>query len=174
MPTAADFWPNLIGFQAAWWACALFGDSGALLAFAWLLGHLGLHPRRLFEMRVVLAAGTIGCLVDVALSTSGWLVFSTSSGHLPFWLIVLWGCFAATLNNSLKFLQGRLYLAALLGGIGGPLSYYAGAELGRLGFGSTLTSLLVLAAVWALLLPALLKLAQRLSPPAFAHQGVTS
>ena len=173
MPTAANFWLNLIGFQAAWWACALFGNSGALFALIWLLAHLSLHPRRLPELQVVLVGGAIGCLVDAALSASGWLVFP---GHwiLPFWLCVLWGCFAATLNNSLKFLQTRLPLAALLGATGGPLSYYAGTELGRLSFASTLATLLLLAAVWAALLPGLLLLAQRLSRPALTKKEVAS
>jgi hypothetical protein len=173
MPTATSFWFNLLGFQAAWWACALYGNNGAWLALAWLLAHLALHGQRQTELRVVLASAAIGWLVDAALSGSGWLVLPNSSLVLPFWLLVLWGCFAATLNNSLRFLQNKFGLAALLGATGGPLSYYAGMELGRLAFPSTLPSLMVLAGVWALLLPGLLYLARKLSAPALPSKEIT-
>jgi Protein of unknown function (DUF2878) len=165
MPTAINFWFNLIGFQAAWWACALYGNTGAWLALAWLLVHFSMHRQRVTELRIVLACGAVGWLVDTTLSASGWLMLPDSPWVLPFWLVVLWGCFAATLNNSMQVLQQRWLLAVLLGATGGPLSYYAGTELGRLAFPSTLPTLLVLAAVWAVLLPGLLYLARILSSP---------
>jgi hypothetical protein len=163
MPTVTNFWVNLIGFQAAWWACALYGNTGAWVALAWLLAHIALQRQRLKELRIVLACGAAGWLVDAMLSASGWLILPNSSWVLPFWLFVLWSCFAATLNHSLQFLQNKPGLAALLGATGGPLSYFAGMELGRLAFPSTLPGLMVLAAVWAVLMPALLYLARILS-----------
>jgi hypothetical protein len=172
MPTATSFWLNLIGFQAAWWACALYGNTGALAALAWLLAHLALHRQRLTELRVVLACSVVGWLVDAALSASGWLILPYSPWVLPLWLLVLWACFAATLNNSLQFMQHKFGLAALLGATGGPLSYYAGMELGRLAFPSTLTSLIVLAGVWALLLPGLLYLARKFSASALPDKEI--
>lgn len=165
MPTVTSFWANLIGFQAAWWACALFGNSGAWAALGWLLLHFFMHRQRFTELRIVLACAAVGWLVDAILSASGWLILPDSAWVLPFWLVVLWACFAATLNNSLQPLQRHWPMAALLGATGGPLSYYAGTELGRLEFPSTLPTLLVLAAVWATLLPALLFLARNLSTP---------
>jgi hypothetical protein len=133
------------------------------VALAWLLTHIALHSQRLTELRVVLVCGAVGLLVDATLTASGWLILTHSQWGLPFWLYVLWGCFAATLNNAMHFFQNRLRLAALLGAVFGPLSYYAGTAFDRLAFPSAWSSLMVLAGVWAVLLPALLYLARRLS-----------
>ena len=48
----------------------------------------------------------------------------------PAWILALWALFAIALREPLRWLHGRWPLAALLGALGGPLSY-AGAE--RLG-----------------------------------------
>ena len=71
--------------------------------------------------------------------------------------------FASTLPLSLNWLTERPRLAALLGAVGGPASYYAGASLGALDLsGHTVTSLLILATVWGILMPTLLRLKNRM------------
>lgn len=67
--------------------------------------------------------------------------------------------FASTLPLSLNWLSERPRLASLCGAVEGPASYYAGASLGALDLpGEPRTSLLILAAVWGILLPVLLRL----------------
>ena len=52
-----------------------------------------------------------------------------------------------------------VWLQNAAGAIGGPLSYWAGMQLGAVNFGvPTMSTVLMLAAVWAVLLPALVKL----------------
>jgi Protein of unknown function (DUF2878) len=100
-------------------------------------------------------------LADAMLMSQGWLAFGSST-MLPFWLVVLWVAFAATLNHSLVFLHKRLGLASLLGAVFGPVSYWSGMQLGRLQFPhSTTSTMLVLGLVWAILMPALVALALR-------------
>jgi hypothetical protein len=80
----------------------------------------------------------------------------------PPWMAALWPNFVTTLHTSLGWLAGRYRLAALLGAVGGPLSYYAGARLGALTFPSDPTfSLIVLAAVWSVAMLVLLKFAKQ-------------
>jgi len=78
----------------------------------------------------------------------------------------MWMLFATTLNVSLRWLQPRLGLAALLGMIAGPLAYYAGARLGGVSFSAPAAALCAVAAVWTLVLPMLLIIASRCRGPA--------
>lgn len=157
---------NLLGFQCCWWLCALAGNWGATGAFVLLLTHLALHPWPRHEAATIVLCGLIGLLADSLLAHSGILAFNTGFGLLPWWLVVLWGCFAATFNQSLAFLKNRLILAALLGGIGGPLTYLAGAELGRVQFGNdTFATMTQLAIVWSLLTPTLVLVSKQLNRP---------
>jgi hypothetical protein len=83
-----------------------------------------------------------------------WVATICSSG-----MVALWANFAATLNVSLGALRARPWLAALLGGLGGPLAYWGGAGLGAMRLVEPLPALLVLAAGWAALTPLLFRLA---------------
>ena len=76
-------------------------------------------------------------------------------------MVALWLNLAMALHTSLRWLTGRCLLAAVLGTITGPLSYYAGVRLGALTFNPNLViSLVVLALVWGLALPGLVRLAK--------------
>jgi hypothetical protein len=67
------------------------------------------------------------------------------------------------LARSLKFLNRHLTLAALFGAIGGPSSYFAGQRFGAVEFGYELMpTLLLLAAIWACLLPLFFRLTRQL------------
>ena len=78
------------------------------------------------------------------------------------WMVALWPNFATTFHTSLSWLAGRYALAAGLGAVGGPLSYYAGARLGALTLpDAPLKSLLIIGLVWAAVLPLLLKAAEK-------------
>jgi hypothetical protein len=67
------------------------------------------------------------------------------------------------MNSCLKWLQGRLLLASVLGAIGGPLTYFAGIKLGAATAGTSMPVLLVVIAVtYALITPLFLEAARRL------------
>lgn len=123
---------NLVVFEAGWTACVLGGSLvGALVAGALLAVHLRwvAHPG---EWRWLVGFALLGLAVDGGLALTGGFQFHTDTlalGLLPAWLWLLWPLFATLLHHSLAWLWSRPRLAVLGGAIGGPLSYYAGAEL---------------------------------------------
>lgn len=62
-----------------------------------------------------------------------------------------------TIHHSLAWLQNKLLLAALFGGLGGPVAYWAGTRMGAASFNWSLpSSLFLLAVVWSLMIPAIM------------------
>lgn len=160
---------NAVVFQLGWWIAVL----GAGWAYHWMGPLLvaclvcvnvwsSADPRA--TARIVIVVGLFGTLLDSALSFAGLLLFVENPFApwlCPPWLIALWCLFATTLNGSLRWLAGRSRSAALVGGIFGPLSYYAGQSLGAMTLGpNTTVAALVLAALWAGLLPLFVRLAR--------------
>ena len=75
---------------------------------------------------------------------------------MPLWLIVLWIGFATTLTKSLSFFGKRAVLAIAGGLCGFPFSYLMGHRLGAVEFGyDPIIVALLLAAIWAVMLPAM-------------------
>jgi hypothetical protein len=134
---------------------------------ALLLAHLALSPRRDREGALIVAAGVLGFTVDSLQASAGLYAFTATSAFpwlCPPWMVALWALFATTLNSSMRWLAGRYRLAAVLGALCGPASYLAGERLGAIALSSsTLTSLVGIAFVWALVLPALLWIREALS-----------
>ena len=163
-----DLLINLALYQAGWFACVLGAASGrglpgAGLALLLVGVHVALVRDRTRELQLLAAAGALGMAVDSLQLTLG--VFSYPSGSplpwlAPAWIAVLWIQFATLLHFALRWLSGRFLLAAILGFLGGPLSFYGGERLGAIVFASP-ASYLVLACVWALAMPLLVWLGDR-------------
>ena len=159
--------PKLLNFalyQIGWFCCVLGAAGGrpwqgAAVAGALMLVHLALLPRRTGELKLLLAAGLLGGVVDSLQSCAGLVVFG--SGHwlgclAPAWIVILWMQFATLLRFSLSFLLGRYALGATLGAVGGPLAFWGGARLGAARFPPPASrSLIVLGLVWGAALPVL-------------------
>jgi hypothetical protein len=164
---------NILGFQTAWWAC-IAGVGHGLEIPALLFGLMlaGLHLRFAHQPRqeaklAALALG-VGLAADTLLQMAsvigfyGWALGPLS----PFWLWLLWALFAMTLNTSLAFLQNHsLWLSAAAGLVFGPLTYYAGAQLGAASFDNTPFHLGALAITWGLALPVLVYAAKHFFTP---------
>jgi hypothetical protein len=115
------------------------------------------------ELRQLVLVGGVGVAADAILSATG--VYDFPGGVLvPLWLCCLWLAFAAVLGRSLAWLATRPWLALLAGAVVFPLNYWAGQRLGAVEFGLSLpVTLVVMAAVWALLLPQMFRLTARLA-----------
>jgi tetrahydromethanopterin S-methyltransferase subunit D len=74
-------------------------------------------------------------------------------------MMTLWALFGTTLNVSLRWLRGRIWLSALLGAISGPLAYYAGAQLGASTWHDPEAVVAILAVGWGVLMPLLVRVA---------------
>lgn len=166
---------NFLAYQLTWFAAVLgaaspyawIGPSVAALALAL---HLWLVPDRATALRIVLLAGLPGYLTDSVLGSLGVFEFRGGASNVgwlaPFWLLGLWLVFATTLRSSLGWLADRSGLAAFLGAVVGPVSYYAGDRFGALHIGEPLMrGLLLLALVWSLLLPLLFVCSREQRPP---------
>ncbi|MEO6928960.1 MAG: DUF2878 domain-containing protein [Casimicrobiaceae bacterium] len=161
---------NFVAFQVGWFACVLGAGNGhplagTIVALAVMGVHVALARRPRSEFALLLAAASIGAVWDSLLAASGWLRYPNGvllAGTAPYWIVALWALFATTLNVSLAWLKRRMWVAALFGAIGGPLSFLGGARLGALVFDNQAAALVALAAGWALLTPLLLRIAIRL------------
>jgi len=154
-------------FDVVWLLCVLAPGSALLAGIT--LGNIALHLW-LFHGRPPDAAGAqrtlcwvawvsaAGCWMDAALFRAG--VFSASHDIflLPAWLAFLWVNFALALRFAFVFLQRNLLLAAVVGALAGPFSYWIGARInGSVTLDDPLSlTLLLLACVWSAFLPLLL------------------
>lgn len=151
---------NAVWLQAGWWLCVYGAQQPWLLwwiplGLAW---HFGCCPDRQGELHAVLRCTLAGCVLDSLLGMLG--VFRFDSWPLPLWLALLWTVLCCGLRHSLAWLGRHTWRAALFGAAGGPLAYVAGARLAQVELPlGTLATATLLAAVWALALPLLLRLA---------------
>ena len=159
---------NAALYQAGWVACTLGAANGhpwvgvlcAVVIVAW---HLARARGPVEEGMLVLTATAAGLLFETALLQTGWIRYSAEAapGSLaPLWIVALWGLFATTFNVSLRALRKRLLLATILGAVGAPLAYFAGARMGALELVSPIPALLSIALAWAIATPALLRVAR--------------
>ena len=158
---------NVLLFQSAWFATVMgaargspwLGPAAVTVALA---VHVLLVDDRRGEWRKMLAAGFLGFWLDTLFVAAGIFTPKATVYPLPFsppWMVFLWVNFSLTLNASLSWLQGRYRLAAVFGAVGGPLAYYAGAEMGATEALPSVSGMLVLMAAWALATPFLVWLA---------------
>nr|WP_314560888.1 DUF2878 domain-containing protein [uncultured Pseudomonas sp.] len=144
---------NAALFQCGWFACVLGGDSGWLLVgLAALAINLLWISSWATDGRLILGVTLLGTLLDTLLRNVGFFQFSEPGPLIPLWLMLLWALLATTLRHCLAWSTRPRWRAALLGAVGGPMSYYAGSQLAGVSFGYALwPSLVGLALLWALL-----------------------
>jgi len=158
---------NLLVFQIGWLACVLGGNLYALiytpLALAFHHWFILVNVR---EWRFVAMVVVIGVFWDALMAFTGVINYPDSDLiGLPLWLICLWFLFATTFHHSLRWMSQHLWLAAFFAGVFGPFSYWAGSQLTSADFGPPLfSSLLIIAAGWALLFPAGIHIAGKPRP----------
>lgn len=163
---------NFALFQIGWFACVL-GAADPRPAMAWagplvvlllLAVHLGRSRESSSELRLLIGVGLFGFAVDSVLSATDVLRYEDRlvAWLAPPWIVALWLMFAATFRHSLAWLAPRPAVAFLLGAVGGPLSYAAGARLGALEWPENVVrSALVTSVVWGLAVPLCLAAAHR-------------
>jgi len=160
-------------FQAAWFACVLGAAHGrvalgvAAVAVA-VIVNLGLSDRRRADLALTALAILIGLAWDTWMLRGGWVLYASPgpvASWAPAWILALWALFATLLRGPLSWLHARPLLAAVMGAVGGPLSYLAAVRLGAGHFPDAAYALSVLALGWALITPLLIEAARLLSSP---------
>ncbi len=129
-----------------WFACILAGKYGL---GAWIfavplifVATLARFTRLTFRQGGAFALiALIGIAFDSLALQLGWIALMAPTGELlppgeltPAWLVALWILFGCTIPLYDGWMKGRLWLAALLGLIIGPLSYRSGAAFDTLLF----------------------------------------
>ncbi|HEX4511489.1 MAG TPA: DUF2878 domain-containing protein [Burkholderiaceae bacterium] len=161
---------DFVLFELAWFVCIrqVAQDRPALgvaAVLAFVLLQVGLSTRRDVDLRLIVLALGLGFLGDTALLQTGLVRYGSPgpiAGVAPGWILALWAEFAVVLRGPLRWLRGRPVLAAVLGAVGGPLSYLAAARLGACTLPDRPLALVALAVGWALATPVLVAAAQRL------------
>ncbi len=160
---------QFIVYQLVWVICAFsdvwqipwIGPLSALAYLYWVSHDLPIVWRAAAYM------GLAGLICDTALMHLGFISFDTSMWPTwlsPAWMISLWACFAVPLITSFGWLAGKPWLAVLIGGIGGPMAYAGGAELGALSLSDPSTPALVAIGIaWAIVTPVSIEWGQRLA-----------
>lgn len=181
---------NFAGFQVTWLACVggagygypLLGPLAAVLWLALHLASLGRNSRdsrgraaeRASEIKLLAAAATAGYVLDSTLALGGAIAFPDHAGPaVPTtpWMVALWAAFAATLRHSLDWTRRRYPLGAVAGAVFGPLAYVAGEALGAITLAAPPLGWLAVAAEWALAMPLLLWLRERIDGSAAGAAG---
>ncbi len=144
---------NAVFFEIFWFVAVFYQNAGAWACMLLLAIHFMVSPDRKGDFLCTYKVVILGVALDFTLMQAG--VFAFPGGYFPFWLVLLWVAFALFLRHAMGFLGEKpMYLQIAVGGIGGALSYVAGAKLGAveipLGFVHT-TAILV--AIWAVALP---------------------
>ena len=166
---------NLLAFGIGWFACVVGAANGTPsygIAVAAMLLALNVlvaeDPIR--EARRIVTVGALGFVIDTMLASAGIFVFDPRTNNpswlCPIWLVALWMMFGSTLTASLAWLAPRTAVAAIVGAIVGPLNYFSAAKVGALAIpGRVAPRLAILTIVWAVVLPGLLRFANRRGVP---------
>jgi hypothetical protein len=137
-------------FHLLWLAAVLGAARGAVWLGAaalvlYLAGMLWREERRARLAARWIAAGLLGSFADGGLALLGLLTYPTApagwpAGLVPPFIASLWIAFATLPHASLAWLAPRPALAALLGALGGPLSFAAGVRAGAVGYGDSVVA----------------------------------
>ena len=169
------FW-NLISVNIGWLACILGAARGhywlglVVVLILFVIHITAIERLKIRKIVIVAMASTaIGFLTDTILIIVGTVEPNRWLMPAPFttvWDLMIWANFSLTLNASLRFLQKRPLVAAFLGAICAPGTYYAGDRLGALNFSEPVfSSLLWVGALWLFAMPCLSLMARYFYQP---------
>jgi hypothetical protein len=175
------FW-NIISVNIGWLACILGAAKGhhwlglVIVPILFVIHIMAIEKHKIYTIFIVaLATMVVGFFIDTTLIIIGtvepnrWVI---SAPFTTIWDIMIWANFSLTLDTSLRFLQKRPLVAAVLGGIFAPGTYYAGDRLGALYFSEPVTiSLLSVGVVWLFAMPCLSLMAMYFYHPEKTNSG---
>ncbi|NMH58571.1 DUF2878 domain-containing protein [Alteromonas ponticola] len=152
---------NVVWFQVIWILAVAYQMKFIYLVAALVVLHFFVTSTPKRDLFIMLVGVVIGCLIDNLLTANKVFVFSDqpSIGLIPVWLVILWAAFAISTYHSLSIWIKSRAVQILIGAVAGPISYLAGRHFDAVTFSfSTLVTFIILAIVWAILLPILIEL----------------
>lgn len=152
---------NYFAFYGLWCLCILTGSSShALWVVPIILLYMSLHllfistsPKK--EAIFIGLLTLFGAANESMLSLLGAVHYADAYWEgIAWWTLSLWACFATTYWHAFSWLASRPILASILGAFVAPICYVSIERVGELSFPLGMTeSLLVIASVWAVILP---------------------
>lgn len=165
---------QFIAFDFAWFAAVWGGANGSpwlgsIPAVGIAILHLLLNRQVVWqEVKLIAAILLFGILLETGLMGAGLIRYAgMAQGQVlpPVWIWALWLGFATIPTGSLTWLQGRGVVQMLFGAVFGPLAYWTGVKMGAATLGApAASSLFGIALAWFLAFPALMLLADTISP----------
>jgi len=159
-----DFWINQGFFQAAWPACVIGAAYGKIWIGLVVVGGMAVWQlrsvrRHQLDFTLVAICLGIGFVLDSLFVQLGILDYATAwpwAEFAPIWIMLLWVALALVINHSMRAFQNRLVLLSIFGGIGSPMSYFAGSRFGAVEWLVPAWQVILATGLsWAILLPAL-------------------
>ena len=158
-------------YTAGWLWCVLFGIHGHYIAAT--IGAFSLILFQLYctkikdigvyiqDVLLVVFSVPLGTFLEIFFIQTNLVHYANTAKRLPpIWIVLLYPLFSLLLNHSLKIIKKNYLASFLLGFLGAPLSYIAGASLGGLTFPYPLSqTLITIATCWGLFLCLLAKVA---------------
>ena len=173
---------NLVLFKGGWVACVMLAAQdlpllATLAVAAVVLIHLLVVPVPVKEAVFLSTAALIGLGWESLVLATGLLQYPASSqfgAWAPHWIVAMWVLFATTVNYGLSWVKRSWTLAAIMGLIGGPMAFFAGAGLGAVTFTNTPLALALIGAGWAVLLPLLVLISDTITDSEFLEPDAVS
>ncbi len=146
----------LTGYQVTW-LCCVFGEIifessvlGLISGTTFILSVFLLSKNKKKLTFIVFSISFIGYLFDSILVNLNIYSFNTSLylGLLPIWMIVLWPSFAVLFDEIFVFLSKYKFIAIVLSGSLGPLTYYTGYPLGLINIGNLTIFFILMIIFW--------------------------
>ncbi|MDJ0940948.1 MAG: DUF2878 domain-containing protein [Woeseiaceae bacterium] len=172
---------NLTLFKAGWMAAVFSAAASLPLIGAATVAvvaaiHVARSEHRRSELMLLGMAALFGIVWESLLVQAGVVSYSTgilAPGMAPYWIVAMWVLFATTLNVGMRWLRRSPVIAAIAGGLGGPMSFLAGEKAGAVNFAEPVAALIIIGAGWAIMLPMLVRYAvefeERAASPALVH-----
>ena len=163
---------NVISVDIGWGACVLgaawgYHWLGMVVVLLLLIIHIAVIERNKIRIVFIVALITIatGFLADTLLIILGtvapnrWLMPPPLTA---LWDLMIWVNFSLSLDRALRFLQKKPLLAAVLGAVIAPPTYYAAGRLGALRFSEpSYLGLIWIGVIWFVVMPWLALMAKR-------------
>ena len=153
-------WFQPISFQIIWLLTVLGGNQLIAFAIGLVCIHYWFSPSCKKDL-LMLPFALLGYSMDLILMQQGFFQFQ----EWPHWLLILWIAFVLNFGHSFSFLcKFKLPALMIIGAMGGCYAYWASWKLDAVEWPmETLITCALIASLWALILPVLVKVESSLN-----------
>ena len=159
---------NFIVFQLIWFLsiCGAAAERELIsvsLCLFFLAINLFISKNLRADLALIAQGVVLGIFIDTFLIHLNIISFKSQYWGLisPLWMWVIWAALFSTVNSSMSWLKPRWAMAAVLGAIFAPLSYWAGVRMGAGVFNDLYIALATIGLIWLLITPLMMRMAAR-------------